>query len=233
MRKPRAFHPAADQLESRKVLSQVGIATRAAHLAAFHPTLQLNNPFARTIRQFPAGNFTASGSFTRTAAARPNPFGVNFGVNSLFAGRLAPSLTPPTLFTSTGVTTANTGVGTATATSPSLLPTVFTSTGVTTPSTGVGSLTFNNSIPGAITGLTFRNSIPGMISGMTLNNGFGAFGTNPFLNSLGVTGTNGLTLNNGLGTFNNSFSTFGTNPFLNSFGTNGMIFNPATGTFMI
>jgi len=85
MRKPRAFRPTADELETRKVLSTVGVTARAGQLAAFHPTLQLNTPFARTLQMPIAGGLTASGTFSRTAAT-PRAF----GSNALFAGRLGP-----------------------------------------------------------------------------------------------------------------------------------------------
>jgi len=137
MRKPHAFHPGADQLESRMVLSQVGLPLRAQQAASFHPVLQLNNPFAGSLRSVAAGAGTASGSVSRSAAIR----NTSFGQNALIAGRSSTNPTATTAFTSTGVTTVNTG------TTPSLI--------------------FRNAVPGQITGLTFRNATPGVITGLT------------------------------------------------------------------
>jgi len=138
MRKSHAFHPGADLLESRMVLSQVGLSMRAQQAAAFHPVLQLNNPFARSVRSVAGGAFTTSGSFSRTAAVR----NTTFGRSAQSAAPVVPNPTAGTVFTSTGVTTVNTGVT-------------------------IGGLTFPNAVPGLITGLTFSNATPGRITGLT------------------------------------------------------------------
>jgi hypothetical protein len=189
MRKPRAFRPTADPLETRMVPSSVTVAMRgAAQLANFHPALQFSTP---SLRFAPgtvgAGQLTASRVATGVSG---------FGSNSLLTGRNGPIGNGPvtglinsiTTRTSTGVTTFNTAtqgvtpgftstdagrrgpIGNGPVTALINSTTTRTSTGVTTFNNvnGGGTTGTFGSAPGVITGLTF-NTPPGAITGMTLN----------------------------------------------------------------
>jgi len=255
MRKQRTFQPTADQLESRKVLSQVGLTARGFQ-AAFHPTLQLNTPFAHSFRQAAIGNATATATFTLTAPAISN---FNFGQNALFSGRLSPlggsnlgsginngfftTFNNPNFgINTTGVSNGlafNSGLGL-----PGNLGSTLFNNGATT------GLAFNNGLglpsnagfgfvnSTGSTGLNFNNGlgtpggrfVNGAATGLNFNNGLGSFGTfgsttNPFGSPLGITGTNPFATN---AFATNPFATngFATNGFAtNGFGTNGFFAN--------
>jgi len=184
MRKPRAFRPTADPLETRMVPSSVTVAMRAAQLANFHPNLQLNTPFAHAFGA-PGGVSGGFISATRATTAATNRNLGNLGAGSLLAGRGGPFGVP---FSSlVNATTIRTSTGVA---------------NVARLGTGTG-LTFSNATPGAISGLTFSNSVPGAISGLTFANSLVSTAQNnsTFLPGSAFSGINGFSFNNGNGMF--------------------------------
>ena len=179
MRKPRAFRPSADPLETRMVPSSVTVAMRAAHLANFRPALQLHSPFAL---RFSGGVPSPGSGFLSATRTATGTAGTNLlGSGGLFGGRFSPLPNPlsTTIRTSTGVTNLN------------------------NPATGFGAgLTFPNAVPGAISGLTFRNAVPGAISGLTFTNSLARLSqtSTTFINTTSAF-TNGFSFNPATGMF--------------------------------
>jgi len=220
MRKPHAFRPAADPLESRTVLSSVSVAMHAAQLGAFHPPLQINSS-PRTLRAglpAPTGGATVAPRVATTPSA-------GLGTNALLAGRTGPFGTLPSNSLAGNSLTNNINNGFfTTANNPNF--------GLAT--TGVSNgLAFNNGLglPGNLGSLAFNN---GASTGLAFNNGLGLPG-----NSAGLGGATGLNVNNGLGTlastglnFNNGLGGFGTlGSMLGTLGSTGLNFNNGLGGF--
>jgi hypothetical protein len=145
MKNQRAFHPSGDQLESREVLSAVGVRASMAHATA-QAALHVNTPFAHTLTLGAGFSGTVSRSVSTTA--RP--------MTSMFSAASLASLA--NRFSTT--TSNNTGVtGT-----PNFI------SGLTFPGAvpnQISGLTFTGAVPNLISGLSFTGAVPNVLSGLS------------------------------------------------------------------
>ncbi len=239
MKKPRAFQPVTDSLESRRLLSRTGASVTIPTPALSPSEIRVAQAEARAERLTALENARTAQQAHMAVNTTPSRLNLGLRVAGVQMSRgLAPGVDPSNLFQRNAVTvptlvfnttaTRNngalaSGLGTAVAGGAfrtnnrfPVIPSFDTPFGVTS------GLVFNNGVGTPFA--AFSNPGYGATTGLIFNNGVGASNT-PFQSPSAFGVTSGLVFNNGVGVSHSLFqpsSPFGV--------TSGLIFNNGVGT---